>query len=114
MATDRIDLYQTHWPAIEPDKTPIAETMACLVDLQRAGKIRAIGVSNVSAAELREHIACGDIVANQPRYSMLCRDIEQDIVPICLAPGISILASHGSYRSYVSYMESALTIRLCL
>ena len=89
---EHIDLYQTHRPAIDPDKTPIAETIGCLMDLKAEGKIRAIGVSNVSPEELRENIAAGEIAANQPRYSMLWRDIEKDVLPICRDHNIAVLA----------------------
>ena len=88
---DTIDLYQVHWPAIEPRKAPIDETMGCLMDLKRQGKIRAIGVSNVSPEELREYIRCGELTANQPRYNVLNRQIERDTVPICLENQVSIL-----------------------
>ncbi len=84
MGTDYIDLYQTHWQAVEPEKTPIAETMECL--------LRAIGISNVSLDELKEYAAYGEIASNQPRYSMLCRDIEKEILPWCIEHQIATLA----------------------
>ncbi len=89
---DTIDLYQTHWPSVEPDKTPIQETLGCLLDLKTQGKIRAIGVSNVSLEELREYELHGGIDTNQPRYSMLLRQIEADILPFCIQHRISNLA----------------------
>lgn len=89
---DHIDLYQTHRPAIDPDKTPIAETVGCLTDLKTEGKIRAIGVSNVSSEELTENLAAGEIATNQPRYSMLWLDIERDILPICRENNVAVLA----------------------
>lgn len=89
---DCIDLYQTHWPAADPDKTPVAETMECLMQLKQQGKIRAIGVSNVTVDQLRENIACGEVSSNQPRYSMLSRDIESDILTLCRENKISTLA----------------------
>ena len=57
LGTDRIDLYQTHWQAMPPDQTPIAETMGCLLDLQKQGKIRAIGVSNAAPADMDQYLA---------------------------------------------------------
>jgi methylglyoxal reductase len=51
---DCIDLYQTHWPSMPPDHTPIADTMATLLALKDQGKIRTLGVSNVSLTELKE------------------------------------------------------------
>ncbi len=92
LGTDRIDLYQTHWQAMPPDQTPIAETMACLMDLQKQGKIRAIGVSNAAPADMDQYLACGRIDANQPRYSMLDRTIEADLAPYCAQHQISVLA----------------------
>lgn len=92
LGTDYIDLYQTHWQAIEPDKTPIAETMGCLMELKREGKIRAIGVSNVTLEVLKEYVSCGSITSNQPRYSMLYRDIEKDILPWSIEHNIATLA----------------------
>ena len=81
LKTDHVDLYQTHWPAIEPVKTPIAESMACLMKLKDEGKIRAIGVSNVSLEELQENADAGEVSSNQFRYSMLFRDPEKDALP---------------------------------
>ncbi len=92
LGTDYIDLYQTHWQAIEPEKTPIAETMGCLMELKREGKIRSIGVSNVTLEELKEYVTYGDIATNQPRYSMLYREIEKDILPWCIEHDIATLS----------------------
>lgn len=102
LGTDRIDLYQTHWPTVEPDKTPICDTMACLMSLKTQGKIRAIGVSNVSLEELQENLRCGDVVSDQFRYSMLARDAEKDILPFCQARGVATL-------TYMSLEQGLLT-----
>lgn len=102
LGTDYIDLYQTHWPAIEPDKTPICETMDCLQELRQKGKIRAIGVSNVSLDELKEHMRCGGVASDQLRYSMLARDAEQDIFPYCRENNIATL-------TYMSLEQGLLT-----
>lgn len=102
LKTDRIDLYQTHWPAVPPDRTPIADTMACLLDLKRQGKIRAIGVSNVSAAELSENAACGEVASDQFRYSMLHREPEEEILPLCRDKNIATL-------TYMSLEQGLLT-----
>ena len=53
LGVDCIDLYQTHWPSAPPDFTPIADTMAALLAFKDQGKIRAMGVCNVSVAELK-------------------------------------------------------------
>jgi methylglyoxal reductase len=92
LQTDYIDLYQTHWQAIEPEKTSISETMGCLMELKNEGKIRAIGVSNASLDDLEEYVTHGEISTNQPRYSMLFRDIEDDILPWCIEHNIATMA----------------------
>jgi len=102
LGTDHIDLYQTHWPSVPPDFTPIADTMAALLKLQEQGKIRAIGVSNVSPDELKENVRCGGIVSDQFRYSMLYRAPEQDILPLCAQHGLATL-------TYMSLEQGLLT-----
>jgi len=92
LGTDRIDLLQTHAQALDPFKTPIADTMACLMDLRLEGKIRAIGVSNCTPAQMDEYRAAGVLVSNQPRYSILDRAIERDLLPYCLRHDIAVLA----------------------
>ena len=98
LGTDYIDLYQTHWQVMSADPTPIAETMACLLALRAEGKIRAIGVSNVEVSHLREYVAAGSIAANQPKYSMLDRGLEAEVLPYCREHHISILAYSPSNR----------------
>jgi len=92
LGTDYIDVYHTHWQAVEPDKTPIAETMGFLMKCKQEGKIRSIAVSNASLDEMDEYFKTGVIDANQPHYSMLCRDIEKDILPYCVAHDMAILS----------------------
>ena len=92
LGTDYIDLYHTHWPSEEPDKYPIDDTMQCLMKLKGEGKIRAIGASNVDLEHIKQYQAAGILDAIQPRYSMLDREIEKEILPYCLANGISALA----------------------
>lgn len=87
--TDRIDLYQIHWP--DPN-TPIATTMETLSVLQREGKILEIGVSNYTLDMLKEARAIAPIASIQPRYNLLEREIEQDILPYCAENGIAVLA----------------------
>jgi len=102
LGTDRIDLYQTHWPAVPPDATPIADTMAALLKLKEQGKVRALGVCNVSPAELDENLRHGGIVSDQFRYSMLHRAPEQDILPDCARKGLATL-------TYMSLEQGLLT-----
>ena len=97
-----IDHYQTHWPSMPPDQTPIADTMAVLLKLRQQGKIRAIGVSNVSLDELQENVRCGGIVSDQFRYSMLHREAEADILPHCARHNLATL-------TYMSLEQGLLT-----
>ena len=92
LGTDYIDLYHTHWPSLEPDKYPIEDTMQCLMKLKEEGKIRAIAASNVDLEHIKQYQAAGVLDAIQPRYSMLDREIETEILPYCLANDISTLA----------------------
>jgi len=90
--TDYIDLYHTHWQSLEPDKYPIDAAMQCLMKLKEEGKIRAIAASNVDLDHIKQYQAAGILDAIQPKYSMLDREIEKEILPHCLASGISALA----------------------
>lgn len=102
LGTDCIDLYQTHWPAIEPERTPIEDTMGALLQFKEQGKIRAIGVSNVSIAQIEEYRACGDIASDQFRYSLLFRSPEADILPCCAK-------NHLATLTYMSLEQGLLT-----
>jgi aryl-alcohol dehydrogenase-like predicted oxidoreductase len=83
LATDYIDLYQVHWP---DTRTPIAETAALLAEFQRQGKVRALGVSNFSVAQMEEFRAVVPLSSNQPPYNLFERQIE------CCAHGESLLS----------------------
>ena len=92
--TDWIDLYQLHRP--DP-QTPIEETLRALDDLVRAGKVRWIGCSNLSARELVEAQATAQrhglaaFVSCQDEYSLLVRDVERELVPTAKALGVGLL-----------------------
>lgn len=88
LETDYIDLYITHW---QDAQTPVAETMGALLDLKTQGKIRAIGVSNVSPETLLEYVKCGPVDAIQERYSLIDRGIETTLRPICSDYRIAVL-----------------------
>lgn len=94
LKTDYIDLYQIHWPtgAFNSEIVPIAETMSALNQLKQQGKIRAIGVSNFSRAQLEEASLHGRIDSLQPPYSLFWRQVERDAMPYCIEHNISILA----------------------
>lgn len=91
LGIERIDLIQVHWP--DP-KTPIAETMGALLDLRRQGKVRAIGVSNYTTEMMREaQAALGDVplASDQPKYSLVAREAERDVLPYCAQNGIGTI-----------------------
>ena len=92
--TDYIDLYQIHWPSgtWNSEVVPIAETMGALNKLKEQGKIRAIGVSNFSPAQIEEAAQYGRIDSLQPPYSLFWRWVEKDAMPYCVENHISILA----------------------
>ena len=95
LQTDYVDLYQAHHP---DHTTPIDETLRAFDDLVRAGKVRYVGVSNFPAHQLSDAIwtartnALSPVVSNQPRYSLLFRMIEDEIVPVCQTHGLGIMA----------------------
>lgn len=85
---DCLDMYQLHWP--EPDED-IEEGWQALVDLQRQGKVRYIGVSNHSVSQMRRLQAIHPITFLQPPYSMLARDVEQELLPFCQQQQIGVV-----------------------
>jgi aryl-alcohol dehydrogenase-like predicted oxidoreductase len=86
---DSIDLYQIHWP--NPD-LEIEEGWATLATLKKAGKVRNIGVSNFGVAHMQRAQAIAPITSLQPKYSLLHRDIEEEILPFAAREGIGVLA----------------------
>ncbi len=91
LGIDCIDLMQTH-KQVGPGETRIADTMECLMRLRSEGKIREIGVSTCTPAQMDEYRAAGVLVSNQPRYSMLDRAIESEVLPYCIKHNIAVLA----------------------
>ncbi len=89
LGTDHIDLYITHW---QDATTPIEETVRALEELKTAGKIRAIGASNVDRSELQRYIETGSLDAIQERFSMIDREIEADLLPLTVESGMSTLS----------------------
>jgi aryl-alcohol dehydrogenase-like predicted oxidoreductase len=95
LQTDFIDLYQVHAP--DPS-TPIEETLRALDDLVRSGKVRYIGCSNFAAWQLADALWTSDRLGlarfecAQPRYNLLFRMIEDEILPLCRAHGVGVIA----------------------
>lgn len=89
LKTDYIDLYQIHWPDVT---TPIEETMETVAQLIKEGKVRHAGVCNYNVAQMQEAEKAVQLVSNQVPYSMVKRDIEEDVVPYCLENDKAILA----------------------
>jgi aryl-alcohol dehydrogenase (NADP+) len=95
LRTDVIDLYQTHYA--DPD-TPIEETLRALDDLLRAGKVRYVGCSNDPAWRVARALAASERLgvvryeSVQPRYNLLYREIETELLPLCRDAGIGVLA----------------------
>jgi aryl-alcohol dehydrogenase-like predicted oxidoreductase len=75
---DAIDLYQIHWPTED-----LEEGLDAMVRLQKEGKVRWIGVSNFNVDEMRRAYRIASIVSLQPPYSLVRREIEQEILPYC-------------------------------
>ena len=99
LRTDVIDLYQVHWP--DPN-TPIEETAGAMADLLKAGKIRAIGVSNFSPAQMDAFRAVAPLHAVQPPYNLFERAIEADVLPYAQKQGLAILAYGSLCRGLLS------------
>jgi aryl-alcohol dehydrogenase-like predicted oxidoreductase len=88
LRVDVIDLYQIHWPEPAED---VEEGWETLNRLKTEGKVRWIGVSNFDAAQLARASTIAPVASLQPPYSMLRRDIEESILPYCLAHGIGTI-----------------------
>lgn len=99
LQTDMIDLYQVHWPDPHTEISEIAEAMDAL---HRAGKIRAIGVSNFSPAQMKEFRKVAPLHAAQPPYNLFERAIDEDVLPYCRARNIAVLAYGSLCRGLLS------------
>ena len=93
LRVDCVDLYQIHWPAMPPaGPSPLLEdAWRTLDEARQAGEIRHLGVSNFSVEQMTRVAAIAPIVSLQPPYSMLMRDIEQDVLGYCAAQGIGVI-----------------------
>ena len=91
LRTDYLDAYLLHWRG----DTPLAQTVAAFEELRADGRIRAWGVSNFDTADMKELLAVPggeNCVVNQVLYHLGCRGIEHDLLPLCRARGIAVMA----------------------
>jgi aryl-alcohol dehydrogenase-like predicted oxidoreductase len=94
LGTDFIDLYQVHcWDVA----TLLEETLSVLTDLVRSGKVRYVGVSNFTGCQLMKSLDVSEangfekFVCLQPQYSLVERNIEREIIPVCVEEGIGVI-----------------------
>lgn len=92
LGTDYIDIYMSHWQAVEPYPTPIEETMDLLNELKAKGKIRAIGAANVTVEQVKEYVRRGGLDIVQAKYSVLDRAVEEELLPLCKEEGVVLQA----------------------
>jgi aryl-alcohol dehydrogenase-like predicted oxidoreductase len=119
LQTDHIDLYQTHW---DDEKTPLEDVLSTYRDLIKAGKVRAIGASNYSAARLKEalHISAREGLPRyeslQPQYNLMeRREYEAELGVLCRKEQIGVIPYYslasgfltGKYRSKDDAKKSA-------
>jgi aryl-alcohol dehydrogenase-like predicted oxidoreductase len=94
LGTEWIDLYQLHcWDA----RTPLEETISTLDDLVHEGKVRYVGASNYAAWQLMKALGIAALhgwepfISLQPEYSLITRDIERELLPLCRSEGLAVL-----------------------
>jgi aryl-alcohol dehydrogenase-like predicted oxidoreductase len=104
LQTDVIDLYQVHWP--DPN-TAIEETAEAMAALYRAGKIRAIGVSNFSPEQMDAFRAVAPLHTAQPPYNLFERGIEKAVLPYCRDNGITTLVYGSLSRGLLSTIPNS-------
>jgi len=99
LKTEALDLYYVH--RIDPAR-PIEETVGTMADLVRQGKIKAIGLSEVSASTLRRAAAIHPIAAVQSEYSLWARDAEREVLPACHELGVAFVAFAPLGRGFLT------------
>ena len=99
LRSDVIDLYQLHWP--DPTR-PVEEAAEAMADLKRAGKIRAVGVSNFDADQIRAFHAVCPLSTVQPPYNLFERDMEKDLLPVLGELGLDTLTYGALCRGLLS------------
>jgi aryl-alcohol dehydrogenase-like predicted oxidoreductase len=96
---DAIDLYQIHWPRPEEE---LEEGWATLAELQSEGKVRWIGVSNYSVAQMQQAEAIAPISSLQPPYSLIRPEVETNILPYCQEHNIGVIVYSPMYSGLLS------------
>ena len=96
LGTDLVDLYQLHWP---DTLVPVAEVAGLFARFQREGKVRAIGVSNFSVAQMQEFRSFAPLASNQPPYNLFEREIDGSVLPWCETNGVTVLTYSSLCRS---------------
>lgn len=99
LGVEEIDLYQVHWPDTQ---TPIAETAGVMAGFLQSGKVKALGVSNFSVAQMREFEAIAPLSSNQPPFNLFEREIEtgdEPVLPWCAANDVAVLTYSSLCRS---------------
>ena len=96
LGTDFVDLYQIHWP---DTLVPVAEVAGLFAEFQREGKVRAIGVSNFSVAQMQEFRSVAPLASNQPPYNLFEREVDREVLPWCAANGVAVLTYSSLCRS---------------
>ena len=110
LQTDYIDIYQVHWP--DP-LVPIEETAATLRELYEQGRIRAIGVSNYSPAEMARFSAVAPLHTIQPPYNLFEREIEDEILPFAVGRRITTLTYGALCRGLPCASIVSLPTAIC-
>jgi 1-deoxyxylulose-5-phosphate synthase len=105
LGTDYVDLYQAH--GFDP-KTPIEESLRAFEDLVTAGKVRYVGCSNYPAWRLGQALRAADrlgvsgYISLQPRYNLLYREIETELLPLCVSEGIGVIVYNPLAGGFLS------------
>jgi aryl-alcohol dehydrogenase-like predicted oxidoreductase len=89
LGIDAIDLYYLHFP--DPGR-PIEETVGAMAELVREGKVRHLGLSNVTGDELRRAGGVHPIATVQAEYSLWTRDVDRDLLPVARELGVALVA----------------------
>jgi len=96
---DVIDLYQIHWP--EPD-ADIEEGWTEMARLMEEGKVRFIGVSNFTVQQMKRAMKIAPITSLQPPYSLVAREVEEDILPFCMRNNIGVIVYSPMYSGLLA------------